>query len=85
MNDLRYSSSFPTETGRIDNREQWNPWAGASQYLILKKSAWWRSWFVACLVRSGLRFRPLPRSVDFHDAENSRRLCRTIILYVKDP
>ncbi|GFV38619.1 hypothetical protein TNCV_132581 [Trichonephila clavipes] len=30
----------------------------------------WCGWFVAALLHLRLRVRPLPKSVDFHDAEN---------------
>ncbi|GFY25391.1 hypothetical protein TNCV_2485111 [Trichonephila clavipes] len=42
------------------------------------------SWFVAILVRPSLRVKPLPKSADFHDAENRQRPCRMIMRHVKD-
>ncbi|GFU30985.1 hypothetical protein TNCV_3953231 [Trichonephila clavipes] len=38
--------------------------------------AGWRGWFVTGLLYPGLRVRPRPKSVDFHDAENRQWPCR---------
>ncbi|GFW33811.1 hypothetical protein TNCV_3588971 [Trichonephila clavipes] len=43
------------------------------------------SWYGAGLVRPSLRVRPLPKSLDFHDAKNRQRPCRMIMRHVKGP
>ncbi|GFW89898.1 hypothetical protein TNCV_2979941 [Trichonephila clavipes] len=42
----------------------------------------WRGWFVDGLMYPWLRVRPRTKPVDFHDAENQQRPCRTIIRHV---
>ncbi|GFY05150.1 hypothetical protein TNCV_3270221 [Trichonephila clavipes] len=50
----------------------------------LMTPAGWCSWFVAGLVRPSLWVRILPKSVDFHNAENQQWPCRMIMQNVKD-
>ncbi|GFX98903.1 putative RNA-directed DNA polymerase from transposon X-element [Trichonephila clavipes] len=47
--------------------------------------AGWSGFFVTGPLHSGLRVRPRPKSVDFHDAETRQWPCRMIIRHVKDP
>ncbi|GFX41085.1 hypothetical protein TNCV_2217831 [Trichonephila clavipes] len=44
-----------------------------------------RSWLVAGLLYLRLRVQPQPKSVDFPDAENRERPCRTVKRHEKDP
>ncbi|GFW50560.1 hypothetical protein TNCV_2888631 [Trichonephila clavipes] len=44
----------------------------------------WRGWFVDGLLQPRVRVRPRSKSVDFHDAENRQRSCRTIVWHVKE-
>ncbi|GFS95823.1 transposable element Tcb1 transposase [Trichonephila clavipes] len=50
-------------------------------HTLREKTAGRRGWFL----HLRLRVRPRPKSVNYHDAENSKGLCRMIIPHVKDP
>ncbi|GFV91200.1 hypothetical protein TNCV_897211 [Trichonephila clavipes] len=54
-------------------------------FYIMSPPAGWRAGFAAGLLHPRLRVRLWPKSVDFRDAENQQRSCRTIIRHVKDP